>query len=423
MQKVTMYQKDKGGNFKQWSCWSEGDKVFVEHGKEGGKLTVKVTTSKPKNVGRANETTGEQQAHLEATSKVEKQFKAGYREDKSDLDHVPILPMLAEDYLKRAKSITFPAIYSPKMDGVRCLALRHEDGRVELRSRGGEQYILPHVAEALAQIMEIGDIFDGEIYLHGESLEDIQSAVKRTDTLKEVEKAEKKLMKYADDEFSDDSELQEAQDALDLAIHIAALRPALQYHIFDVVSCKALGVTVDTQFSWRLDALRRIVYSADLMGNPTLFVVDQDVIFFREDVDKYHDKVVMEGYEGIMLRNMTGLYEASQRSSDLQKYKKFLDEEFEVVDVVEGKDGNAVLRVFCPKVKEKADGRGQYATGIFDTTFGDHAARRDQLANPEKYIGRYLKVKYQGRFKKTLVPQFPVGLCWREMDENGNPVD
>ena len=62
MNKTTVYGVCKLGKAKQWSVWSEGDKVVVEHGKLGGKLQVKTTTCKPKNVGRANETTAEQQA-------------------------------------------------------------------------------------------------------------------------------------------------------------------------------------------------------------------------------------------------------------------------------------------------------------------------------------------------------------------------
>ena len=44
----------------------------------------------------------------------------------------------------------------------------------------------------------------------------------------------------------------------------------------------------------------------------------------------FHDEFASEGYEGIMLRNPDSKYEF-KRSKHLQKYKKFIDEEFEVI--------------------------------------------------------------------------------------------
>jgi DNA ligase-1 len=38
-----------------------------------------------------------------------------------------------------------------------------------------------------------------------------------------------------------------------------------------------------------------------------------------------------EGYEGIMVRNPNSPYEISKRSSYLQKYKEFDDDEFEII--------------------------------------------------------------------------------------------
>ncbi|EFX64223.1 hypothetical protein DAPPUDRAFT_334468 [Daphnia pulex] len=48
-----------------------------------------------------------------------------------------------------------------------------------------------------------------------------------------------------------------------------------------------------------------------------------------------HAEYVADGYEGIMLRNMTGLY-SNARSVHLQKYKELLDEECKIVGFKEG---------------------------------------------------------------------------------------
>ena len=80
MEKKTLYCVNKSGGVQEWHVWADGDKVLVEHGKFGGKLQRKETTCTSKNVGRANETTPEQQAMLEAQSKYNKQVDKYYRE-------------------------------------------------------------------------------------------------------------------------------------------------------------------------------------------------------------------------------------------------------------------------------------------------------------------------------------------------------
>jgi ATP-dependent DNA ligase len=45
-----------------------------------------------------------------------------------------------------------------------------------------------------------------------------------------------------------------------------------------------------------------------------------------EGLQAKHDEYVAQGYEGIMLRNKAGKYAVGHRSSDLQKFKKFLDD-------------------------------------------------------------------------------------------------
>ena len=98
--KTTLYALNKDGSYQQWKVFTDGDKVIVEFGKLDGKLQYKETICTPKNVGRANETTAEQQAELEAISKWEKQVRLGYVENMEDCEQgVDLLPMLVHDYL------------------------------------------------------------------------------------------------------------------------------------------------------------------------------------------------------------------------------------------------------------------------------------------------------------------------------------
>lgn len=354
MEKITLYGLNKAGGYKYWAIETKGEEIYIEHGQDGGKIQIKTEVVKGKNIGRSNETTPSQQAELEALSKINKQKDKGYREDKNDLQDLDILPMLAHDYLKQGHRIKYPCFGSAKMDGVRCLAICSEEG-VILKSRGGKLYEVAHVLQQLKDVMEVGDIWDGELYIHGKYLEEIVSAVKKPN----------------------------------------AMTNELSFRIFDVVT--------DEIFEMRLVEMLRVedrlasVYSID--------VLPFELVKSEIEMKDWHDMYVNQGYEGIMIRNPQGLYESGKRSADLQKYKQFLDEEFEIVAVLEDKNHNAVFEVYDPT-----------AEGHFTVTYGNFEQRKHQLMFPNQYIGRKLTVKYQTRYKDSKLPQFPTGLIIRDYE-------
>jgi DNA ligase-1 len=350
-----LYGLDKGGSYKVWKIWTVGEELFIEHGKEGGKQQLKRELVKGKNIGRANETSPTEQAVLEAESRYKKQIDKGYRETKEELTELPLLPMLAHDYLKQGHRIKYPCYGSKKLDGVRCLAIRHPD-RVQLKSRGGKDYAVAHVQQELMHLMGEGEIWDGELYIHGKYLEEIVSAVKKPNEN----------------------------------------TPDLMFVAFDIVN--------DKPFEERLREL-------NVLKNRLLCHAEHAVTLgYHEVMDEAHMKqlhkeFVAEGYEGIMLRNLDGLYESGKRSADLQKYKEFFDEEFQIVDVAEDRNENGVLVVW-----------DALAGTHFDVCFGDFDERKRQLANPENYKGKLLTVKYQTRYKDSKLPQFPTGVAIRDYE-------
>lgn len=183
-----LYGLDSKGRIKEWSVFADGDTVYVEHGLRDGKKQIKATVCKPKNVGKANETTPEQQAILEAQSKWNKQKDKNYHED---LDSAKPLenPMLAQDYRKQGHRLKAPYIAQPKLDGVRCLIKRDGD-KLVFKSRGNKEYpIIEDIARQLFPVFRYWPnlMLDGELYIHGKPLEDIVSAVKKhNDNTKDV---------------------------------------------------------------------------------------------------------------------------------------------------------------------------------------------------------------------------------------------
>lgn len=359
METKLLYGLDKSGKYKVWSIWTEGHELYIMHGSENGKMQTKCENIQGKNIGRSNETSPEQQAEFEAESRYKKQLDKGYRPTKEELVELPLLPMLAADYLKQGHRIKYPCYASAKLDGVRCLAIRHED-RVELKSRGGKEYSVEHIQAELMQVMKVGDILDGELYIHGKFLEEIVSAVKKTN--------------------------ENTKD--------------LHYIIFDLVS--------DDQYHSR----RTDLLTVRIPPNGSLEILGHATVFSEEEMKATHKRFVSCGYEGIMLRNADGMYESGKRSADLQKYKEFFDEEFEIVAVGKDKNGNAVLCVFDPTAGE-----------TFTVCYGDFEQRKHQLENWKEYIGKWLTVKYQTRYKDSKLPQFPTGVMIRETDAQGNPLE
>lgn len=359
----TLYGVDTKGGAKVWQISVEegADGFLIRHGKYGGKLQEKFTNTVGKNIGKANETTNTQQAVLEAESRIRKQIDKGYNEQ-LEFAGQQENPMLAHDYRKQGHRIDytheFGVFVQPKLDGVRCLISLVGDD-ITFKSRGGKEYKVPdHLKEELTPIFTKHEslVLDGELYIHGMFLQDIISCVKK--------------------ENNNTSKL--------------------ELHIFDIASLDNQG--------W---CKRREHLNTLFASFPDMKVVkqvkDYSVADF-ETVKAYHDTFVADGYEGVMVRQGFGEYQYNHRSPWLQKYKEFLDEEFEIVDVKKDNDGLGV------PVCKLADGR------TFDPTYkASHQDRKKLLQDKDKVIGKMATVKFQA-YTKDNVPQFPVTLSIRDYE-------
>lgn len=388
----TLYGLDKKGGFKVWTiqveqvhCDMPEAMITISHGKLDGKQTVKTESIIEGKQGR----TVFEQAVLEAKARIKKQEDKNYRENKDDLQEIDVLAMLAADYRKQGHRIEYPCYGSVKYDGVRAL-VKKRDGVVTIESRTSQAYDLPVLQAILSIHMQDGDIWDGEIYKHGYELQDIVSAVKRTDPAEEVDKCYKRAAKLmGKDGYS------EAVAAYKEAKVIEALRDQLEFHIFDVVSDKTFKERVED-----LDTLTGIP-----VVSPLIQITQYSWIADEEDMKRQHKVAVEQGYEGIMLRNFKGLYESGKRSADLQKYKEFLDSEFLILDVVPDKQGYGIYVV-----------QNDLNSLTFQVVLGDMVARAKALEDKEQLKSKLLTTRYQTRYKGTLLPQFPTGVVVRDYE-------
>ena len=274
-----LYKKSAAsGKVNCWEVSVQGDTITVEQGQVGGATQTYPTTCEGKNVGRANETSPSEQAILEAQSKWNKQVKKGYVQDSSGGGEI-LLPMLVSKYQGNEHKVVFPCTVSPKLNGVNAEARLSDDGTIVLLSRGGEEYLLPshwegELREAFSALNTTS--LNGEVYKHGEWLQDITGAMKKPNKLTEE----------------------------------------LEFHIFDLPCNRGLWVgrgKVLSEWEYNLYSSGRI--------NENLYVlpVSSSTATSYEEIEEFHKDCVEEGYEGIIIRNLEGLYKYNTRSNDVFK--------------------------------------------------------------------------------------------------------
>ena len=66
--------------------------------------------------------------------------------------------------------------------------------------------------------------------------------------------------------------------------------------------------------------------------SPDLKICDLKIVNNFNELQQAHTKYVEDGYEGLIIRTMKGIYQPDHRSSSLLKFKSFKDDEFEIVD-------------------------------------------------------------------------------------------
>ena len=355
----TLYQKASGGKIKHWTMQVDeisGDGVMqAKYGMGEGKVRTDIKViSVGKNIGKANETTPYEQAISEAESKFNKKKDKGYVEDLKDLDVEVLRPMLAHNFTKRGHNIVYPCFVQPKLDGVRCLAKKIDDKTIKYYSRMGKEFVtLEHLTSDLLNIMNVGEVLDGEIYSHDITFQELIRLVKK-------------------------------------------LRPEsvnLEYHVYDLVNKDTFENRISTLAS-KIPHKGKIIY------------VKTKLISCLDDIKFMQRRYTEDGYEGTIIRNVKGLYKVNGRSADLQKYKEFQDEEFEIVGGVPGTGSDAGSVVF--RVKNDKNEFSVRPRGTMEQ-------RTEWMDNIDKLIGRKLTVRFQG-ISEDGTPRFPVGICVRDFE-------
>lgn len=262
-------------------------------------------------------------------------------------------PMLATYYDK--SRVKFPCMVEQKLDGVRC-QICLIGGEVHLLSRTGKEYNVPHLFKWANEHKELLPL-DGEIYNHDElSFQQICSAVKCYSTWTDK----------------------------------------LKYIVYD----KPLGGYTN--------GMRRIMLVRDfkdVTDGPVSLVFNRTANSF-EEIERWHDYFVQQGYEGAIIRNMEGKY-IEGRSSNLMKLKKFDTTEFEISDVLEAEGQDKGTALF--KLKS-----GEYTFHARPT--GSRELRASYLKDRDSLIGKLCTIRHFGYTDGGVIPRFPVALGIRDYE-------
>jgi len=293
-----LYKRSVNGKISQWQIEVENNRFRTISGyTDGLQVTSEWTECLPKNVGKKNATTPEQQAEAEAQAMFDKRIELGSFINIEDIDKpVYFKPMLAHDFNDYKDKIEYRCYSQPKLDGIRCIV--RADG---MWSRNGKPIIsAPHIFEALKPLFEANSdlILDGELYADKNTADfnTIVSCVRKT-----------------------------KPTAADLETS-----KMIQYWIYDVPS-------VDEVFNKRYQELCNFKNNNQLPD--CCVVVPTEIIFNSLDIANYYSKYMKQGYEGQIIRT-NEKYE-NKRSKSLLKHKSFVDGEFTILGVEEGKGNHA----------------------------------------------------------------------------------
>lgn len=380
-----LYGVASSGKIKTWKAYSDFSlnsdghvTITVEWGYKDGALQTKLRTVKAgKNKGKSNETTIQQQAALQLEQLYKAQIDSNYvyQEQLETLKaNPPKNAMLAHPYQKKMHTLpldengnfTEVVYIQPKLNGIRNESRRSEKS-VDFISRTNKPFTsFDHLVPSCLSILKEGTSFDSELFHKDLPFEYIASMV-NAETDRVIYDENKNVIHTVDE---------------------------IQLYAYDLMGYD------DLTFTERLAILQELAKQFP----PSIVLVETLPVKSLAEVRAYHAKWKNEGYEGLMIRVGSGLYEYSKRSINLLKYKEMEQAEFRIVKIYTAEnDPNKVMFTLWSE-------EGQ---ATFDCALkGDKLENLKYLKDPEKYLECYLTVDYQV-LSQCNMPLFPVGIAVR----------
>lgn len=390
--KIWLYRKNNAEQPYRWSAELNTDKTYI---------TVQYGI-----VGKATYTDSykvtQKDADKELLSRYNEKRKQGYIaiEDVKDNSHLPpveddasfiaylaaylpsyrnnenngnILPMLAKTYTGNVWKKTSCMLGQWKINGLRCFITAYKGDtifnpvRLKFQSREGivwntlttlEDYLFDSLsADIIQNMLDDNWALDGEIYLPGYSVNEINHFVKDPNDI------HNKLLQFW---------------CYDIAI------PEMVQHKRDKIRLDINPFTVFDSKDKHLNNKKQLVIL------PTYHICN--------DADAYawRDKFIDLGFEGLILRNPDVDYQYGRRRVGyMEKFKAKTDGKFEIVDIQPERKRNLPI-ITC---------RNDINDSTFETRFSMPHDKQEYILNhKEDYIGKFVFISYGERSGVEKVP-------------------
>jgi DNA ligase-1 len=186
----------------------------------------------------------------------------------------------------------------------------------------------------------------------------------------------------------------------------------------------------DGGYDERFDSILRIV---GRNPHPQIVVLEQKMILDEDELLAFEEQVLLEGYEGVMVRSMNGCYKqgrSTNREGILGKLKRFVDSEAVVIGFEERLHNTNEAKINELGHTQRSQAKaGMVGTGTlgalrcrcdgieFSIGSGFNDAQRAQIWNNRmSYMGKIAKFKYQKIGMKNSY-RMPIFMGWRNPDD------
>ena len=383
---ITLYKRNAQGKALIWRATSGASNLIIEYGLVGGKLHKELIPITFKN---ANELQSRVNAKRKEGYKAISELKDNLSEETIwDDNHLLaylntylpkysttsegfVLPMLAkvlEDNKPFEKYGTMLGQW--KIDGLRCIiGATDKSGdlfnpiTLTYHSRTGEDWttkmcwmdeiLLPKISkELLSMMVEEGACLDGELYLPGYSVNDINSFVKNTQLTQHYK---------------------------------------LQYWCYDIC-CE--NMSAEARNNFRENNIAVDIYGFndknEHLNNKYQFIVLPTLLVTSlEQATVLRNNFINKGFEGLILRNPNAEYQFGKRNQAMFKFKKVDDGKFVIVDIKSEHKRSDLPLFVC---------RNDINDELFECSINKpQDIQRYMLIHKEKFIGKYALIEFRAR--------------------------
>ena len=335
---MKLYKRNAQGKPIVWEILRNGKHTIIQTGLVGGNLHVEqLINDKIKADDYESRIKAKRKEGYKELSELRDNFKYEYPEqmDINSLKHylqtyLPknnttsegfVLPMLAKTLVDNKPFDKFGTMLGQwKINGLRCLIGAERNSNdlftpivLTYHSREGEDWtnkmrwfdeiLLPKITQELLDMMiEEGAYLDGELYLPGYSVNDINSFVKNAQLPQHYQ---------------------------------------LQYWCYDIA---VENMSAEKRRELRLDCFTQtisIIHTKEdhLNNKDKLILLPSEDIYNINNAIEIRNQFIDLGFEGLILRNPSAEYQFGKRNQSMFKFKKIDDGLFQIIDIKEDKRG------------------------------------------------------------------------------------